>query len=171
MLRNMDGYIEAEMEFKSIFVSFRDNRGARPEVISSSGVNRALNSLWRSVHHKGRVSATKLRKAIVTCVRREEPLARDALAKHMAHQPTTADRYYHLQRQRDLALPISRLITHTMTRPSAQELPALEEPPQIPSTSRQSPAGDEDPEQDIIPPTDSEEEGAPIISVNIIHSL
>lgn len=129
MLQMMDGYIESEMEFRSIFVLFRNNRGARPEVISSSGVNRALNSLWKTVHLKGRVSATKLRKAIVTCVRRGEPLARNALAKHMAHQPTTADRYYHLQRQRDLALPISRLITHTMTRPNVRELPALEEPP------------------------------------------
>ena len=70
MLQMMDGYIESEMEFHSIFVSFRNNRGARPEVISSSGVNRALNSLWKTVHLKGRVSATKLRKAIVTCAKR-----------------------------------------------------------------------------------------------------
>ena len=47
----------------------------------------------------------------------------------------------------------------------------LKNPHQIPSTSRQSPAGDEDLIEDIIPPTDSDEEGAPIIPVNIIHPL
>ena len=40
-----------------------------------------------------------------------EPLARDAMAKHMADQSQTSDRYYHYK----LALPMSRLIKHTMT--------------------------------------------------------
>ena len=52
---------------------------------------------------------------------------------------------------------------------SFQPLKKPPPPHQIPSTSRQSPAGDEDPIEDIIPPTDSDEEGAPII--NIIHPL
>ena len=125
MLRRMDGYVEVAMKFRSIFVSIRDNRGARKDDISSSGVNRALNNLLRFVPYKGRLSATKLRKAIFTGAIGQRRTGQT----HGQHQSQTADRYYHLQRQSDLAFPMSRLIKFTMTWPIAKKLPALETPP------------------------------------------
>ena len=130
-LRSMEGYHDRTQRKTTVFVKFPCGLDNPPKPLSSSGVAYALKNLWGLAHKGKPFSATRLRKAIVTHVRDQQPLARDALAKHMCHAPATADRYYLLQQTRKMALPMSSLITHTMTRPaeSAQE-------EEIPSTSQ-----------------------------------
>ena len=135
-LRSMEGYHDRTQRKTTVFVKFPDGLDNPPKPLSTSGVSYALKKLWGLAHKGKPFSATRLRKAIVTHVRDQQPLARDSLAKHMCHAPSTADRYYLLQQTRKMALPMSSLITHTMTRPAE---PAQEEIPstsQLPSTSQ-----------------------------------
>ena len=144
-LRSMEGYHDRTQRKTTVFVKFPCGLDNPPKPLSSSGVAYALKNLWGLAHKGKPFSATGLRKAIVTHVRDQQPLARDALAKHMCHAPP---------------LPIS-LITHTMTRPaeSAQE-------EEIPSTSQLPLPGSDQPStsssmiiQEV--PNTSEEGGIP----------
>ena len=61
----------------------------------TSDVNNALQSLWHSACPGApKVSATKLRKATVTHVRKDHPQMREALVCHMTRMPATADNFY-----------------------------------------------------------------------------
>ena len=116
MVRSLPRYDPAQMSQTSMFLSVRDLESV-PVPLTQSGVNKAINSLWQEVHGRGsRVSATMLRKSIVTHVRRSNPLARDVLATHMSHRASTADRYYNLSNQQEMALPVSSLISQTMSQ-------------------------------------------------------
>ena len=131
-LRSLEGYHDRTQRKTTVFVKFPDGLDNPPKPLSSSGMAFALKSLWGLAHKGKPFSATRLRKAIVTHVRDQQPLARDSLAKHMCHAPSTADRYYLLQQTRKMALPMSSLITHTMTRPAE----SAQEEEEIPSTSQ-----------------------------------
>ena len=97
----------AQMSQTSMFLSVRDLTSV-PVPLTQSGVNKAINSLWQEVHGRGsRVSATMLRKSIVTHVRRSNPLARDVLATHRSHRASRAYRFYNLSNQQDMALPVT----------------------------------------------------------------
>ena len=43
-------------------------------------------------------------------------MARDVLATHMSQRASLADRYYNLSNQQDTALPVSSLISETMSQ-------------------------------------------------------
>ena len=64
------------------------------------------------------ISATKIRKSIVTSVRRAVPAARGILAQHMCDRVSTADRYYDRMNQVENSIPVSKMIKATMCRAS-----------------------------------------------------
>ena len=128
----MTHYDVGQMYDKSIFVSF-----PRCIPLDNSGINKGLNALWKRVHGKDHpISATKIRKAIVTHVRKACPGSRSILAAHMSHRTTTADRYYNIAQNVGNAMPMARLISATMSTPSA----TATSPPALPAPS--SPASD-----------------------------
>ena len=107
MVRSLPRYDPAQMSQTSMFLSVRDLTSV-PVPLTQSGVNKAINSLWQEVHGRGsRVSATMLRKSIVTHVRRSNPLAHDVLATHRSHRASRAYRFYNLSNQQDMALPVT----------------------------------------------------------------
>lgn len=90
-LRNFPGYDVRTLRKSSIFVGFNPiTQKATP--LTTSAINKGINKLWSQVHSSS-VSATKIRKSVVTHVRRSVPESRDTLAAHMSHMPGTADRY------------------------------------------------------------------------------
>lgn len=115
MLRTLPLYDEEAMEDTTIFVSIKDLK-TLPTPMTHSSIDHGVKNLWQKVHGKeSKVSATKLRKSVVTNVRKENPLAREPLATHMCHRPTTADRYYDLHCRHAIAIPMSKMITKAMT--------------------------------------------------------
>ena len=64
------------------------------------------------------ISATKIRKSIVTSARRAVPAARGILAQHMCHRVSTADRYYDRMNKVENSIPVSKMIQATMSRAS-----------------------------------------------------
>ncbi|VDI23172.1 Hypothetical predicted protein [Mytilus galloprovincialis] len=60
------------------------------------------------------VTATRLRKATPTAVRTLIPASREILARHMTHNPETADRHYALYQHRELAVPVTNMIAAVM---------------------------------------------------------
>lgn len=90
-LRRMPGYQANQMRTTSIFLGIR-HYDAEPVPLSTSGIDKALKRFWRIVYKGSTISATLLRKSVVTAVRTKQPLSRDVLARHMCHQPGTADR-------------------------------------------------------------------------------
>ena len=119
-LQDIPGYHVRLHRKESIFMKFPCGLEERPIPLSSSGIQYAINQLWKCAHARKVISATRLRKSIVTHVRKQQPHARSALALHMSHNEVTADRYYNLQRRREMAIPMSTLINSTMTQ-SGQE--------------------------------------------------
>ena len=95
----------------TIFVTFPP---CKP--LNNSTLNKALNQIWKLVFGKdAQISATLLRKSIVTNVRRRCPTSRDALAAHMSHNPRTADIFYNVVLASDNALDMACFINEAMT--------------------------------------------------------
>lgn len=92
LLKSLPGYNDKAFRRESVFVGCRSMDTPELKPPSVSGINRALNSLWQLVHRRQPISATLLRKSVVTAVRSQEPRSREVLARHMSHQATTADR-------------------------------------------------------------------------------
>lgn len=82
--------------------------------MTSSHINRAINRLWAMGPISKPISATKIRKATTTHVREAIPGARDQLAKHMSHDPKTADKYYNVFSSAKLATPTCQIIANIM---------------------------------------------------------
>jgi len=84
--------------------------------MTSSHVNKSIQRIWQKGPIDKHVSATRFRKATSTAVRAAVPEAREALAKHMTHSTTTADRHYALFNQRQIAMPVANLISSVMEK-------------------------------------------------------
>ena len=82
--------------------------------MNSSQVNIAMKRLWAQGPINKPISATKLRKATTSHVRVADPGSRDQLAKHMSHDPKTADKYYNVFSSEKLATPTCKLISSVM---------------------------------------------------------
>lgn len=120
LLQDIPGYHVRPHRKEFIFMKFPQGLEERPIPLTSSGIQYAINQLWKCAHAWKVISATQLRKSIVTHVRKQQPHARSALALHMSHNEVTADRYYNWQRRREMAIPMRSLINATMTQ-SGQE--------------------------------------------------
>ncbi|XP_062583849.1 uncharacterized protein LOC134245593 isoform X2 [Saccostrea cucullata] len=89
--------------------------GKRPQLLVNSGLNKCLGRLWNKIFGLDKpISTTRLRKAVVTEVRKAVSHSRDVLSRHMSHEPTTADKYYQMADKSKMAVPLSRLITAVM---------------------------------------------------------
>ncbi|CAC5393025.1 unnamed protein product [Mytilus coruscus] len=100
---------------RSVFTTWpKSNENNQIVPLNSSQVNMAINRLWAQGPVKKTISATKLRKATVTHVRAENPGSRENLARHMAHDPKTAEKYYQVYNSHQMAVPMSKLITNVM---------------------------------------------------------
>lgn len=82
--------------------------------MTSSHVNKAINRIWELGPVVKSISATRLRKATSTAARTAIPSSREVLARHMTHNPETADRHYALYNQRELAVPVTNMISAVM---------------------------------------------------------
>lgn len=120
LLQDIPGYHVRPHRKEFIFMKFPQGLEERPIPLTSSGIQYAINQLWKCAHAWKVISATQLRKSIVMHVRKQQPHARSALALHMSHNEVTADRYYNWQRRREMAIPMRSLINATMTQ-SGQE--------------------------------------------------
>ena len=114
MLRLIPNYVPADN--KSIFITWPGNDGVAIPM-SSSHVNKSLNSIWSQGPIRKPISATRFRKATTTAVRSVVPESREVLAKHMSHSATTADRYYEIHNTRKMAIPVTKLIRSVMENP------------------------------------------------------
>jgi hypothetical protein len=111
MLRIIPGYnLDDE---RSIFTSWPKTDGT-VALMTSSHVNKAINRIWELGPVVKSISATRLRKATSTAVRTAIPSSREVLARHMTHNPETADRHYALYNQRELAVPVTNMISAVM---------------------------------------------------------
>lgn len=59
-----------------------------------------------------------LRKSTATAVRKVVPEAKDFLAHHMTHSTRTQDKYYAIYNQREMAMPVVKLIADVMENQS-----------------------------------------------------
>ena len=109
-------------EKRSIFITFPKPDNSVSE-LTSSQVNKAIQRIWRLGPIEKPISATRLRKSTATNVRAVAPEVREPLAKHMNHDPATADTYYHVYDQRENAKPMCQLIASVMegTKPTVQQ--------------------------------------------------
>ncbi|VDI75269.1 Hypothetical predicted protein [Mytilus galloprovincialis] len=98
---------------RSIFVSFPKSDNTVSEM-TSSHVNKAINRIWNLGPIAKPISATKIRKSTSTHVRAAAPGSRYEIARHMSHEPGTADKYYQIYNQRERAKPICQLIATVM---------------------------------------------------------
>lgn len=98
---------------RSIFTSWPKTDGT-VTLMTSSHVNKAINRIWEQGPVVKSISATRLRKATSTAVRTAIPSSREVLARHMTHNPETADRHYALYNQRELAVPVTNMILAVM---------------------------------------------------------
>ena len=78
----LPSYDTKAMRKSSIFVRF-DASTQTAMALSSSAINKGINKLWAEVHGTP-VSTTKIRKSVVTHVRKTIPGSRDMLAAHMS---------------------------------------------------------------------------------------
>lgn len=84
--------------------------------LSGSGIRHAVQDVWREVHGAQKtISPTVIRKSVATNTRLQNPSLRETLARHMSHQPTTADRYYDLACARRSAFNVVNKIRESMT--------------------------------------------------------
>lgn len=114
MLRLVPNYVPADT--KSIFIKWPGKDGVAIPM-SSSHVNKSLNSIWSQGPIRKPISATRFRKATTTAVRSVVPASREVLARHMSHSAATADRYYEIHNTRTLAIPVTKLISSVMENP------------------------------------------------------
>ena len=106
---------------RNIFITYPKPDGSVSQ-LSTSQVNKSIQRLWNLglSHRTKHISATRLRKATSTAVRVAHPEARTMLAKYMTHSPNTADRYYNLYNQREMATPVVKLIASVMEKPAPE---------------------------------------------------
>ncbi|CAC5400110.1 unnamed protein product [Mytilus coruscus] len=83
-------------------------------LMTSSHVNKGIQRIWDQGPVNKPLTATRLRKATATAVRTQIPASREILARHMTHNPETADRHYALYKQRELAVPVTNMISAVM---------------------------------------------------------
>lgn len=81
-LKNFPSYDTKAMRKSSIFVRF-DASTQTAMALSSSAINKGINKLWAEVHGTP-VITTKIRKPVVTHVRKPISGSRDMLAAHMS---------------------------------------------------------------------------------------
>ena len=84
--------------------------------MSSSHVNKSLNSIWSKGSIRKPISATRFRKT-TTAVRSVVPESREVLERHMSHSAATADRYYEIHNTRKMAIPVTEMISSVMENP------------------------------------------------------
>jgi hypothetical protein len=87
MLRLVPNYVPADT--KSIFIKWPGKDGVAIPM-SSSHVNKNLNSIWSQGPIRKPISATRFRKATTKAVRSLVPPSREVLARHMSHSAATA---------------------------------------------------------------------------------
>lgn len=97
---------------RSIFISWPQEGPCVP--MDSSSINKAVQRIWSKGPSEKIINATRIRKATATAVRSVAPQTREVLAKHMSHSTETADRYYALHNQREMARPVGQLIQSVM---------------------------------------------------------
>jgi hypothetical protein len=84
--------------------------------LTGSGIRHAVKQVWQEVHgDRKTVSPTAIRKSVTTNTRLQNPSIRETLARHMPHQPTTADRYYDLAVARKSAFLIVNRMRESIT--------------------------------------------------------
>lgn len=99
---------------RTIFINWPTSKGVVTDM-TSSHVNKSIQRFWgRGTSGTKKLTATRLRKATSTTVRKKHPEIRDRLACHMTHKPETADRYYQLHNQREMAVEMTQLIASVM---------------------------------------------------------
>ncbi|CAC5389906.1 unnamed protein product [Mytilus coruscus] len=104
---------------RSIFVSYPKADKTVSEM-TSSHVNKAIKRIWSLGPIEKPISATKIRKSTSTHVRAIAPESREEIARHMSHEPSTADKYYQLYDQQAKAKPVCQLIARVMEGPSEE---------------------------------------------------
>ena len=90
--------------------------------MNSSQVNIAIKRLWAQGPINKPISATKIRKATTTHVREANPGAREQLARHMSHDPRTADKYYNVFSSEKMATPTCKLISNVMEKQPPKQI-------------------------------------------------
>jgi hypothetical protein len=82
--------------------------------MTSSQVGKAIRRIWEQNPVTKAINATRLRKATSTADRAVIPSSREVLAKHMTHNPETTAIHYALYNQRELAVPVTNMISAVM---------------------------------------------------------
>lgn len=89
--------------------------GNHPPPMNNSSLYKGLSRLWNKMFGSSKpISTTRLRKSNVTEIRRALSASRDVLARRMSHEPTTADKYYHLTDRTKMPTPLSMPISSVM---------------------------------------------------------
>lgn len=111
IVKEMQGF--ANRLDDKIFVTFSaDNSGPRPLVHSI--FNKCLKSLWKRAGCESQISATIIRKTVVSRVRDANPQEKEALAGHMCHSVATQEIHYKRSDKVRLAPRMSRLIKKSL---------------------------------------------------------
>ena len=101
--------------------------------MTQSNVSSALTAAFANSSFNDRVNCTKLRKSAVTQIHGSHPDKRAALASHMCHRVTTAEKHYRLVEKKSNTVACSQLLreafndsTHVPdidTEPTASSMP------------------------------------------------
>ena len=82
--------------------------------MTSSQINKAVQSVFRKAGVKGKVTSTSFRKAAVTNIHQSNPELSSKLAKLMAHNELTAKRYYLLSEKTKASVEASKRLGQVM---------------------------------------------------------
>lgn len=101
----------------SFFLSFNG------EPMASSQINKAIKSIWKKAELKGTPSSTLFRKSAVSSMHSldESNEARENLADLMAHNLSTAKKYYRLQEKSKSSVSASKQLRQIMRREADSE--------------------------------------------------
>ena len=89
--------------------------------MNSSQINKAINKIWSKGPTQKTINATKLRKSVTTHVRQEQPWMRESLARHMSHDPRTADKFYNIVDTQQAAITVGKTIMMVMEGKKGEE--------------------------------------------------
>lgn len=91
IVRSLPGFVIGAGDL--VFQTWPDSSG-HPQPLSHSALNYGIQRLWADAVLKSSLTATRIRKAVVTHVRGAVPGAKEYLASHMSHSLDTQECYY-----------------------------------------------------------------------------
>ncbi|XP_021372147.1 uncharacterized protein LOC110462503 [Mizuhopecten yessoensis] len=122
--------IKAYLKMRKVLFEFREdilNPSSRVfltwtgKAMNQSQLNSALNAFWKEAKQTSSISATKIRKATVTNLRKSNPEMREQLASHMTHGAATADKYYLLHDRQSESVGVANTIAEVMLGATQEE--------------------------------------------------